>query len=119
MNHYHLPIDPDRPLGLKAASAAIPALRHEAARLAEIHMTLSAHLRIYQSKVDSVLAVLAPDIALPASDPSTPIELRLQPAEFDQTETIIGQLQAMSPDRSIDDCLNEIFRAGLLACARL
>lgn len=108
----------DRPLGAKVARDGIPALRAEAIRMAGAIAACSAHLRIYQTKIDAVLSALAPEIALPA-DPlvQVGIEVSLPASDFETASTLIAALQAIDPHRSIDDCINEIFITGLAAMA--
>lgn len=114
---YHPAVDPDRPLSAKAARGGIPALRAEAVRLSAALAACSTHLRHYQVKVDAVLGAINP-APIPETDSTlTPIELTLTPGVFDQAERIVIALQQADPDRSVDDCLNAIFCAGLLTLA--
>lgn len=114
---YFIPVDPDRPLSDKTARGGIPALRAEATRLSAAISACATHLKHYQVKVDAVLSAINPT-TIPDIDPHlTPIELALTPGVFDQAERIILTLQESDPDRSVDDCLNAIFCAGLLTLA--
>lgn len=109
--------DNDRPLSATTARNGIPALRAEAVRMAGALAASSAHLRIYQTKVDAVLSALAPDTAPFAAAPMTSLEISLDLDDFATTEILIGHLQRADPALSIDDCINEIFTVGLAALA--
>jgi hypothetical protein len=101
----------------KAARGGIPALRSEAIRLSAAIAACSVHLKHYQVKVDAVLAAINPAPTVDIDPHLTPIELALNPGVFDQAERIVIALQAVDPDRSVEDCLNTIFCAGLLTLA--
>lgn len=112
---YHQPIDPENPLGASAARDGIPALRTEAARISSAIAACSAHLRIYQMKVDAVFGALAPEIALLPAEAfgSVSLEVTLMAGEFETAEALINKLQEGNADITVDDCLNEIFITGL------
>lgn len=114
---YHPAIDPDRPLSEKAARGGIPALRSEAMRLSAALESCAVHVKHYQVKVDAVLAAVNAAPLPEEANELTCIELMLSPGVFDQAERIVIQLQEHDPNRSVEDCLNTIFCAGLMTLA--
>lgn len=118
MSHYHHPIDPEHPIGHKAARDALPALRAEAEKISATATAIAAQCRIYQQKIEAALVTLAPEGSLTLDPiPMTTVEVSLQPGEFDTAEMIVNALQEADPDLSVDDCMNEIFTTGLARMA--
>ena len=101
------------------ALAGLPALLHESGTLANEIDRLAAKLRIHQTKVTNTMAAISGrPVPTFTRDAEFTVAVTLPNRRLDKMEALIEALQQRYPNATIDDCIADIFEAGMTGIAQ-
>lgn len=107
--------DDDHRLSPQGALLGLPMLRMKSVRIADSFARLAVEIRLLQANLDAALDALSPHGAAALDDSAfrTVVHVPLGPLEFRQAELAIEAMQEADPDKSLDECVQEVFLRGL------
>lgn len=109
--------DTDRPLSPTGACLGLPILRTKSSRIVAELERLAIEIRTQQHNINAVVETLAPYATVPDSVFLTTIQIPLGASDFVSAEQLVERMQNENPDIGLDECLREIFMAGMSAMA--
>lgn len=107
----------DNPLTPAGAWLGVPLLRTKSSRIVAELERLAVEIRTQQHNIDALAEALTPYATVPDSGFVTTIQIPLGASDFLGAEQLVERLQATDPDIGLDDCLREIFMAGMTSMA--
>lgn len=107
----------DNPLTPAGAWLGVPLLRTKSSRIVAELERLAVEIRTQQHNIDALAEALTPYATVPDSVFVTTIQIPLGASDFASLEQLVERLQAADPDLGLDDCLREIFMAGMTSMA--
>ncbi len=112
--------DDDHRLSPQGALLGLPMLRMKSVRIADSFARLAVEIRLLQANLDAALDALAPHGAMTLEDSAfrTVVHVPLGPLDFRKAESLIEAMQDDDPDKTLDECVQEIFLRGLASYNR-